>query len=238
MNSLIEFAVILPCYNEAENLPELLKAYQRVWPGPQAELVLVNNGSTDKTSEVLKRELSRPEYAFARSILVPLNRGYGYGVMVGVRAARGRIIGISHADMQCDPQDLFRGYDCLLASGSLKTLVKGRRKKRRFGPTVITWTMAILASSVLMMWLTDINAQPKIFHSSLVSYLTDPPDGFELDLYVLCAARKLGWNVQTIPVVFGARLHGTSKWAFSLASRRKHIWATVKYIFRLRTKAA
>jgi len=236
MTSPVEFTIVLPCYNEAETLPSLLNAYHKVWRNLPTELVLVNNGSTDDTAEVLERELAKPENAFARSVLVPANQGYGYGVIAGLRAARGRVIGISHADMQCDPLDLFRAYDCLLASGSVQTFVKGRRGGRSLGSSIVTWVMAILASSVLMMRLTDINAQPKVFHSSLLVHLKNPPNGFELDLYLLCAARKLRWTVRTIPVIFRARLHGTSKWAFSLASRRKHIWATVKYIFRLRAQ--
>src|SRR5258707_5161046 len=101
----VRFSIVLPCYNEAENIPLMLAEYQKVWPEFSAELVLVNNGSTDHTPEVLERELAR--FAFARSVSVPVNRGYGYGVMAGLRAARGEVLGISHADMQCPPGDLF-----------------------------------------------------------------------------------------------------------------------------------
>ncbi|MCD4784045.1 MAG: hypothetical protein K8T10_09500 [Candidatus Eremiobacteraeota bacterium] len=41
-------------------------------------------------------------------------------------------------------------------------------------------------------------------------------------------------KIKTIPVIFGERAHGQSKWAFSFISRYKTIWAMIKYIFKLR----
>lgn len=229
----IAFSIVLPCYNEAENLPLLLAAYRKVWR-PSCELVLVNNGSTDQTAQFLAEELAKPSNAFARSVKVPVNQGYGYGVMAGVHAASGDVIGVSHADMQCSPEDLFRAYDRLMERNGEQVVVKGKRARRDYKASAITLTMAIIASSVLMKPLNDINAQPKVFPRSFLRHLSNPPNGFELDLYILYTARKLRWKVLTVPVVFGVRAHGTSKWAFNLASRRKHMWATLKYIFKLR----
>ncbi|MGH9521601.1 MAG: glycosyltransferase family 2 protein [Terriglobales bacterium] len=234
------FSVVVPCYNEADNLPLLLESYRAAWPSEiSAELVLVNNGSTDHTAEVLACELARPEYSFARTVLVPVNQGYGYGVNAGIRQASGEVIGISHADMQCPARDLFRAYEALIATGNPRgAFVKGKRGRRGFGASLITNTMAVIASMVLTTPLTDINAQPKVFHRSFLEDLRNPPRGFEFDLYLLYRAREKGLQVLTIPVEFGARAHGTSKWAFSLLSRWRNVWATVRYIFRLRCSAS
>ena len=230
----VKFSVVLPCYNEAENIPLVLAAYEKVWPEFPAELVLVNNGSTDNSAEVLERETAR--FFFVRSVPVPVNKGYGYGVMAGLRAARGEVLGVSHADMQCSPRDLFRAYAALTDSPT--TLVKGKRMGRAFGPALVTNVMAACATSVLGMWLTDINAQPKVFHRSLLERMDRPPDGFELDLYIMYTAKAAGWQIKTIPVTFGERAHGISKWAFSLRSRRKHMQSTLRYIFSLSSETA
>ena len=227
------FSVVLPCYNEADNLSLILEGYRRVWRD-SCELVLVNNGSTDHTANLLEQELAKPENKFVRSVLVPVNRGYGYGVMAGVRAAKGEVIGISHADMQCDPLDLFRSYDRLMENSGNPVLVKGKRGPREFTASLVTVGMSAIATMVLMTRLTDINAQPKVFPHSLVEHLINAPNGFELDLCILFTARKLGWQILEVPVIFRTRVHGTSKWAFSFTSRWKHIWATLKYIFKLR----
>ena len=80
----IRFSIVLPCYNEADNLPLLLERYQQVWEDLPTELILVDNGSTDQTAQVLERELSRPGMAFVRTVQVPINQGYGYGIYAGL----------------------------------------------------------------------------------------------------------------------------------------------------------
>ena len=237
----LRLSVVLPCYNEADNLPPLLARYAAEWhqQGLPAELILVDNGSTDHTAEVLARALARPELAFARVVRVPQNRGFGHGTFTGLLAARGEVIGFSHADMQYGPQDVFDAYHCLMAAPDpRRVLVKGKRAQRGWSASLVTNTMALLASTVLLMPLTDINAQPKLFHRSLLARLANPPDGFQFDLYVLYCARRAGLRVLTVPVVFGRRAHGQSKWAFSFLSRYRTIWATIVYIFKLRLGAA
>lgn len=231
----IAFSIVVPCYNEAENLPALVTSYQSAWRDLPAELILVDNGSTDATAEVLQDLLRAPELSFARTVTVAMNRGYGHGVMTGLRQARGAILGISHADMQCPAADLFRAYDKLLQTGREAALVKGKRVRRSLGATLLTLGMTAAASLVLRQCLTDINAQPKVFPRSLLNHLDSPPDGFELDLYLLYHARKQGFSIEPIPVVFGQRAHGLSKWAYSLAGRRRQIAKTLRYIFSLQS---
>jgi glycosyltransferase involved in cell wall biosynthesis len=213
----------------------LLDGYRQAWRDLPAELILVDNGSTDATSEVLAQELARPDLAFARTVRVPQNRGYGHGLYTGLQAAAGEFVAYSHADMQCSPADVFTAYDRLMAAPDpTQALVKGRRSGREFSAAVITAGMSLLASTLLLTPLTDINAQPKLFHRSHLSRLTQPPAGFQFDLYVLYRARQAGLQILTIPVVFGERMHGQSKSAFNIFARYRTIWATITYIFRLR----
>lgn len=232
----VQLSIVLPCYNEAENLPLILSGYAKAWRADvAAELILVNNGSTDHSAEVLARELAKPDYAFARSVRVEKNQGYGHGIFTGLQAAHGEFLAFSHADMQCAPADVFAAWDRLRATPAPhRALVKGRRHWRGPGPALLTGGMTLLASAVLLMPLSDINAQPKVFPRELLERLGQPPIGFQFDLHVLHRARRLGLPIVTVPVSFGARAHGQSKWAFSFASRWRTIWATARYIFALR----
>ena len=235
----MRLSIVLPCYNEADNLSLLLERYHQVWDDLPAELILVDNGSGDDTAQVLERELSKPEYAFARMVLVPVNRGYGSGIAAGLGEARGEYVAFSHADMQCSPADVFAAYHRQVAeSVPQNTLVKGKRMRRGLGASLFTVSMGLLASTVLFTWMTDINAQPKVFHRSHLERLTDPPLGFEFDTFVLWRARKAGLTILTVPVAFVPRAHGTSKWAFSFRSRVRTIWGTIVYLFRLRLGTA
>lgn len=231
----IKLSIVLPCYNEAENLPLLLERYKSAWEDLPAELILVNNGSTDNTAEVLEKELAKLGYEFARTVIVPKNVGYGHGINTGLRATKGEFVGFSHADMQCDSADLFRAYKEINELEDPKSvIIKGKREWRGLNSAILTGGMSVVASTVLMRKFTDINAQPKVFHRSLLEKLTKPPNGFEFDLYVLYTAIQNGMEIKTIPVVFGERAHGQSKWAFSFISRYKTIWSMIRYIFNLR----
>ncbi|MDF1535910.1 MAG: glycosyltransferase [bacterium] len=229
-------SIVLPCYNEADSLPDLLASYREVWEDLPAELVLVDNGSTDETATVLERELSRPEYSFARVVRVKRNRGYGHGIAAGLSAARGEYLSWSHADMQCSPADPFRAYhESMRAPDPDRIVVKGlRTNPRGIAAKLITVGMSVIASTVLAASLSDINAQPKVFKRDLLTFLSDPPDGFQFDLYVLYIARRQGYGIRTIPVHFGERIHGESRWAATFRSRFRTIMATIRYIFRLR----
>jgi len=89
------------------------------------------------------------------------------------------------------------------------------------------------ARAILQQPLSDINAQPKVFHRSLLAYLNHPPFDLSFDLYVLHEALKRGWKIETVDVSFDKRLHGESKWAFSFKSKARHITSAIKYMVQL-----
>lgn len=230
-------SIVLPCYNEAANLPELLRRFRSFADRYPFELILVNNGSTDETAAVLARLLGDPAHRFARSHLVPVNQGYGHGILAGLRTATGELLAYSHADLQCAPEDIFAAYDKWAASPNRdRLLVKGRRTRRRLNETVITRGLQALATVVLMTPLSDINGQPKVFPRPFVPLLTNPPHDFTFDLYVLYRARRAGWRIETVPVDFGQRVHGVSHWAFSWRSKMRTIRGFMKYLFVLRSQ--
>src|SRR3989338_8466712 len=94
-------STIVPCYNEAANIPLILERFKQGIGKNEIEVILVNNGSTDDSKTVLTKML--PQYPFARSIDVAVNQGYGYGILSGLRQARGEFLGWTHADLQTDP---------------------------------------------------------------------------------------------------------------------------------------
>lgn len=234
-----DLSIIVPCYNEAKNIPIILEKFFQVLRGCSAELLLVNNGSTDESAEVFSRELKNQKYNFARVVNVSKNIGYGHGIMAGLKEAGGNILAWTHADLQTDPRDAVSAYKefCKLGRGN-KIVVKGRRINRKFGEWVFTLGMSCLASAVLRKLLYDINAQPKMFQKSFLAMMKDPPNDFSLDLYALYIAKHYGYSVHTIPVHFKERVHGESKSAASFTSRCKTIIRTIRYIFALRAKTA
>lgn len=237
VNEVPRLSIVLPCYNEADGLAELIEQYSREMRGNSIELVLVDNGSTDRTSEVLERELSLPERKFARTVKVDVNQGYGHGIFAGLQTARGNYLAWSHADSQCSPHDVLRAFDALQSiPDAEKTLIKGRRQKREWKAELLTFGMQTAAQVLLDWQLRDINAQPKVFHRSLLEHLSSPPKDLSFDLYVLYRALQKDWKIEELPVVFGVRRHGQSKWASTLQSRAHHINRALRYMLELRAR--
>ena len=105
----IDLSIVLPCYNEAGNIPSIIDAFYKALPKSiQTEIILVNNGSTDNTKAVLKKSLSRFQKGPFKVINIPKNKGYGHGILSGLDAASGQVLSMTHADMQTPPEDVFK----------------------------------------------------------------------------------------------------------------------------------
>lgn len=134
----MNFSLIIPCYNEAQNLPTMLAATTAVFDRADIdyELVFVNDGSSDDTTEVLEREVASYQErglgcATVRVVEFSRNFGKEAAMYAGLERASGDVIGFIDADMQQDPAvalQMYRflaenpSYDCVAA-------VQDRRKE-------------------------------------------------------------------------------------------------------------
>jgi len=112
----LDLSVVVPCFNEELNLPELSQRVLRMFDagGLRGELVLVDDGSSDKTAQVIGEQSrldSRVVGVFHR-----VNRGMAGAWRTGVQAARGAHVAIIDADLQYQPEDVPRLYRTLLDS--------------------------------------------------------------------------------------------------------------------------
>jgi len=230
----------VPCYNEENNIPLLIENFRRLLAErPNAELLLVDNGSQDKTGEAITKELDKIPFVNARKVTVPENKGYGYGILYALKEAKGAALSWTHADLQTDPGDILRAFDLYQRETTAggRIIVKGFRRGRNFSDKILSFGMQILSSLALGMWLSEINAQPKLFPRKLFSTWQNAPLDFSLDLYMLWSARRSGYSIRTIPVYFKQRVYGEAKGGGGgLANRWKLLTRTIRYIFNLRRR--
>jgi glycosyltransferase involved in cell wall biosynthesis len=102
----VALSVVLPVYNEVESLPVLWRELAQVLPGlaAPAEVIFVDDGSTDGSAEVLHR-LAKEDRRI-RLIRFEENIGLSAAFYAGLQAARGRIIATMDSDLQNDPRDI------------------------------------------------------------------------------------------------------------------------------------
>ena len=229
-------SLIIPCYNEAKNLPLLISRCQEfVEDLKNIEIVIVDNGSIDNTSSILKILIANLSYI--KVVRIENNQGYGHGILTGLNAATGDILSWTHADMQTDPADLLKGMKLFEATAHPEQLfVKGKRRNRPIADALFTIGMALFETLLLRKVMWDINAQPTMFHRNFFSSWNNPPDDFLLDLYAYYMAKNEGLVIQRFPVLFGDRAHGISHWNVSFASKYKFIKRTLSYSFGLHHK--
>ena len=83
--SSMRMSLVIPCYNEARNLPLLVARLRETFVRDDIEAILVDNGSTDDSPAVLDALLRSPSRI--RSVRVEKNQGYGFGILAGLAAA-------------------------------------------------------------------------------------------------------------------------------------------------------
>jgi len=232
----MKFCVVIPCYNERDNIPLIVRRVRETFVGrDNIDIILVDNGSTDGSEAVFAAQLAGQ--SMMRCVRVDQNKGYGHGIMMGFGTATdAQVYGWTHADMQADPLDLLTAFDLLCAKDITTHIVKGKRENRALLDTMFTFGMQVFASLALGVSVNDVNAQPKVFGRAFFdSHVRGKaPLDFSLDLFLLYQARKAGMTILTVPVVFADRLHGEAKGGGNWRTRIKLVKRTFAYILNLR----
>lgn len=230
----MKLSIIVPCYNESQNIPLILEKFASVIKKDGVEVILVDNGSKDNSKEVLNELI--PKYTFARVVSLKENHGYGYGIISGLKQAKGEFLGFTHADMQTDPKDPLKALEIIEKQiDPINCYIKGDRKGRPFFDQLFTIGMSVFETIFFGTKLWDINAQPNIFHRTFFETVVKScPNDFSLDLFLLYMAKKNKLNVIRFHVTFPERIYGESSWNDGLASKWKFIKRTLSFSLKLK----
>jgi glycosyltransferase involved in cell wall biosynthesis len=204
-----DLSIVMPCYNEESvvgyTIPKLAVAFAKA--GYQLELVAVDNGSHDRTGELLLELAARhPGVAPHR---VDVNEGYGNGILQGIAECHAPWIGMIPADGQVDAEDVVRLYEAAVAAGR-PVLAKARRRFRMDG--LARKVVSIVYNLfVRLLWpgmqSLDVNGTPKLLpREHLLAMNLQSKDWF-LDPEIMVKAYYMGLPVLEFNV-FG-RLRGS-----------------------------
>ncbi|PIU19195.1 MAG: glycosyl transferase family 2 [Elusimicrobia bacterium CG08_land_8_20_14_0_20_59_10] len=222
-------SLVIPCYNEEGNLTPLAEGFAAALGAPSGpgdfELILVDNGSSDGTAAALRALAAR--FPFLRAVTVPVNKGYGYGITQGLGTARGEYAGWAHGDLQYSPAEIMKAVELLRPARGKKIFLKGLRGARPLTDRFFTAGMAAFESLLFGARFRDINAQPTLFHRSLLEHWDGAPADFSLDLYAYALALGKGFAVKRLALTLGERAHGLSSWNRGFLARLR---ITVRYV--------
>jgi dolichol-phosphate mannosyltransferase len=203
----MELSVVVPVMNEEENIAPLLKELEESLKGWDYEIVIVDDGSTDRTREEVIKNMT------PRVKLVVLNRNYGQSsaMAAGIEVAEGEIIATIDGDLQNDPRDipkliekLKEGYD----------VVAGIRVKRQDEP--LRKFLSRVANKIIRrvtgVEISDYGCTLKVFKREVAKNL-----GLygELHRFIPILADIYGAKITEIPVNHRPRKFGRSKYGFN-----------------------
>ena len=232
----INISLVLPCYNEEKNITLICDEFLELpLQKYNAELILVNNGSSDETkSEIIKAINSNNSKNISIKLVnIENNVGYGGGIAEGLKTAKGDYIGWAHADLQTPLIDFFKLY--LLIKDKKNILGKGFRVNNRGFDGMISMLHEKLSSLILGYPMKEINAQPKIFNRELLQLFSHIPYKWTtIDTYIMYICLKNRIEIETIEVVFNTRKYGHSKWKNNFLNFVSHILFNFLYLFKLR----
>jgi glycosyltransferase involved in cell wall biosynthesis len=225
----MKLSVIVPAYNEAPTMVEILDRIRAT--GLDIELIVVDDGSTDGTREILQREKSRIDHL----IFQPKNGGKGAALKAGFAVATGDVLIIQDADLEYDPEDyreLLRPIEKAGADLVLGSRLTGAKPQRAYyywhylGNRLITFIARVLYNTTL----SDIYTCYKVFKREQLVGLDVNSNGFEFDAEFLAILLKRHLVVYEVPISYYGRSYGEGK-KIQWYHAAMVIWNLVKYRF-------
>lgn len=224
----MKLSVIIPVYNEENTIQEILQQVRAVELAH--EIIIVDDGSTDRTRELLKAEESQPGTIV---IYQAVNQGKGVAVRTALDRATGDIILIQDADLEYDPRD----YAALI-----RPIVEGRVKvvygSRFLGPrkAMLFWhmlgnkTLTLVTNILYNTILSDMETCYKVFRADVIKGIPLHSRRFELEPEITAKVLKRGHRIFEVPISYYGREYSEGK-KITWREGPKALWTLIKYRF-------
>lgn len=217
MGHLRSLSIVIPAYNEQQRLPatlERIAAWLETKPLDFVEILAVNDGSTDRTADVVREAAARDPRI--RLLENPGNRGKGYAVRHGMQKARGEWVLFTDADLSAPIEDLDRleaavereSADGAIGSRALdrSLVLKHQSPMRELSGRLFNLCMRLITGLPYR----DTQCGFKLFRRDVAQCVAarQRSDGFGFDVEILFIARKHGYRIVEVPVRW-ANVEGT-----------------------------
>ncbi|MEW6285917.1 MAG: glycosyltransferase family 2 protein [Chloroflexota bacterium] len=225
----MNLSVIIPVYNEVNNIEEIVKRVQATKRA--SEIIIVDDGSQDGTREILKKLDGKRK---VRVILHEKNQGKGAAVVTGMKAARGDVLLIQDADLEYNPRD----YPVLLQpiEEGLADVVYGSRflgaphRVAMFWHQVANQLLTFMTNVLYDSILTDMETGYKVFRREVVEGMNIRSKRFNFEPEFTAKILKRKYRIFEVPISFNPRDYSEGK-KIKLKDAFEAVWALIRYRF-------
>jgi glycosyltransferase involved in cell wall biosynthesis len=225
----VTVSIVVPCYNEVSTVEKLVRAVLDS-PLKDKEIIIVDDGSTDGTRDILK---SRIESQVHRVIYHDRNRGKGAAIRSALTAASGDVVIIQDADLEYDPKDYLRLLEPI--SQDKAEVVYGSRfaggephRVLYFWHSVGNKLLTFISNMFTNLNLTDMETGHKVFCREILQQIAIEEDRFGFEPEITAKIAKLRCRVYEVGISYSGRTYEEGKkigWKDGLRT----IWCILKY---------
>lgn len=206
-----EFTVIVPCYNEEKAILDTIVSLHACLKNMgNYEIIVVNDGSSDKTPAVLEAALQK--YPVLRVVNHATNKGYGAALKTGIRRANSEMIVITDADGTYPNERL---PELIQIAKETDMVVGARVNSEEVTYPLIRkipkWFLVRYASWMAGQKIPDMNSGMRVFRKKIAErFINILPDGFSFTTTITLAMLTNHYDVRYVPIGYSARI-GKSK---------------------------
>lgn len=227
-------SVVVPCYNEEENVEDVYKSLSSALgnAGKEYEILFVDDGSKDSTKQVLDKIRASD----VRVVVVPhdVNKGLGKALETGFKNSSGSVIVTTDADSTHDPSLIPKmaelvetGNDVVIGS---RYVSGGKMLNVPFYRVMISKFAGFAIRLVFGMWKVKDTTSGYRAYSRMVKKISVDSSGFQSEVEILYKMNRLGAKITEIPIVLEMRKKGNSKFRlFRIAKQYAKLVASLRF---------
>jgi len=200
----MKISVLIPVYNEQNTIVEVL---EKVLSLPlEKEIIVVDDGSTDDTSKVLKTLSLKQDIHI---ITQKFNRGKGAAIKTGIKYATGDYVIIQDADLELNPLDIIKLVDAL--KNGYHVVYGSRFLQKRKMPLINFYANKFLTFLTNLLYhsnITDMETCYKLCATKILNELDLKSERFEIEPEITCKILKKGYKIKEVPISYNPRKEG------------------------------